>query len=129
MPTRLYEIVIDTPDPGSLARWWAQALGWGVSFESPEETCLLPPAGEPGIELVFGPVDDPKAGPNRVHLDLAPTDVARLEALGARRIDIGQGPGVPWTVLADPDGNEFCVLRAFTQEELDRWAAEDAAGG
>ena len=63
-----------------------------------------------------------KAVKNRLHLDLRPKDqaaeVARLEALGARRVDIGQSAETTWVVLADPDGNEFCVLRAFSPEEL-----------
>ena len=66
-------------------------------------------------------VAEPKVGENRLHLDLRPVDqaaeVARLEQLGARRVDIGQGD-VTWVVMADPDGNEFCVLRALTAEEL-----------
>jgi hypothetical protein len=111
MPTRLTEIVVDTPDPVPLGRWWAAALGWVVATESAAESSVVPPPGHPGIELVFGGgEDDVKAGKNRVHLDLAPTDVARLEALGARRADVGQGAEVPWVVLADPEGNEFCVL-------------------
>ncbi len=64
---------------------------------------------------------------NRLHLDLRPKDqaaeVARLEALGAQRVDVGQGPDVTWVVLADPDGNEFCVLRAFRPDELAEMAA------
>jgi hypothetical protein len=65
---------------------------------------------------------DAKAGKNRIHLDLRPDDqaaeLARLEALGARRVDVGQRTEVSWIVLADPEGNEFCLLRAFRPEEL-----------
>ena len=78
--------------------------------------------------LLFLRVPELKSGKNRLHLDLRPVDqaaeVARLERLGARRADVGQGPEVTWVVLADPDGNEFCVLRAFRPEEL----AEMAGG-
>jgi hypothetical protein len=67
-------------------------------------------------------VPDLKVGKNRLHLDLRPGDqaaeVARLESLGARPVDVGQGTDVSWVVMADLDGNEFCVLRAFGPEEL-----------
>ena len=72
----------------------------------------------PGFDLAFVPVPEPKTGQNRVHLDLASASaedqaaiVDRLLGLGARHVDIGQGE-VPWVVLADPEGNEFCVLSA-----------------
>ena len=69
--------------------------------------------------LVFVPVEHAKSGKNRLHVDLAPhtsddrdAEIARLVSLGATHVDVGQGPEVTWTVLADPDGNEFCVLSA-----------------
>jgi predicted enzyme related to lactoylglutathione lyase len=121
MPTRLTSVVIDTPDPRRLAGFWSEALGWPITHEGTTEVVVerdeevewgdgvAPP-------LVFVPVGDAKRGKNRVHLDLIPTDaedqrarVERLLALGAAPVDIGQGE-VPWTVLADPDGNELCVL-------------------
>ena len=82
---------------------------------------LEPPAGSPedGVapDLLFLRVPESKDVKNRLHLDLRPTDqaaeVARLESLGARRTDIGQGDDVTWVVLADPEGNELCVLRAI----------------
>ena len=116
MPTRLVELVVDTPDPVRLGTWWAGALGWVLEEAEPAESYVVPPEGAPGIPITFGLVDDPKRGKNRVHLDFASSDAAeqreivdRLLATGATRADIGQGD-VPWTVLADPDGNEFCVL-------------------
>jgi hypothetical protein len=116
MPTRLTSVVIDSTDPSALAHWWAQALGWRIGFESDEECDVQPQPDEPGLELTFVPVQDPKRVQNRVHLDLRSSSagdqaaiVERLERAGARQIDIGQG-GVPWVVLADPEGNEFCVL-------------------
>jgi predicted enzyme related to lactoylglutathione lyase len=117
MPTRLVWVVVDAADPRALARWWAEALGWAVTAEEPEEVAVEPPAPDGvGVPLVFVPVADPKLGKNRVHLDLCSASahdqaalVARLTALGARPADIGQGD-VPWVVLADPEGNEFCVL-------------------
>ena len=123
MPTRLVHLVVDAADPSRLARFWAGALGWEVAPVEPDEVDVWP-AGfsypdSSALPLVFVPVPEPKAGKNRVHLDLATesmrhqaAEVERLLALGAAPIDIGQGVqgDVPWTVLADPEGNEFCVL-------------------
>jgi len=120
MPTRLVHLVVDAADPGRLARFWAEALGWEVGDEEPDEVDVWPPGfsypDSSALPLVFVPVPEPKTGKNRVHLDLATesrkhhkAEVKRLRALGAVRVDIGQGD-VPWTVLADPEGNEFCVL-------------------
>ena len=115
MPTRLIGLVVDTSAPRSLADWWADALDWPVTHLADEST-VAPPDGAPGLELTFVPVDDPRVEPNRVHLDLASATradqeatVTRLTSSGARAADVGQGD-VPWVVLADPDGNEFCVL-------------------
>jgi hypothetical protein len=120
MPTRLVHLVVDANDPVALARFWAGALGWQVAHETPEEVDLWP-AGyrypDPvAVPLVFVPVPESQAGKNRVHLDLASTSAAhqaelvgRARDLGATPVDIGQGD-VPWVVLADPEGNEFCVL-------------------
>ncbi|MBA3233860.1 MAG: VOC family protein [Propionibacteriales bacterium] len=137
MNLRIQCLCIDTHDPLELAGFWQEALGWRRTHESDTEVALEPPIGSPedGVspDLLFLKVDDDKVRKNRLHLDLRPTDQAaeraRLEALGARRVDIGQSDDVSWVVLADPHGNEFCVLRAFTTEELAQFAAEDAAGG
>jgi predicted enzyme related to lactoylglutathione lyase len=116
MPTRLTSVVIDSADPPTLARWWAAALGWEISNEDDGEASIEPPDGGPGIDLTFVPVDDKRVVKNRVHLDLRSTTlteqadlIQRLMATGATEADIGQGD-VPWAVLADPEGNEFCVL-------------------
>jgi hypothetical protein len=120
MPTRLVHLVVDAADPARLARFWAAALGWEVAPEEPDEVDVWPPGfsypDSSALPLVFVPVPEPKAGKNRVHLDLATesrrhqaAEVKRLLALGATPAGIGQGE-VPWTVLADPEGNEFCVL-------------------
>ena len=123
MATRLDSVVIDAADPAALARFWAVATGWPISDEGLDEFVVKPPddeAGtptEPGLPLVFGPpVVDPKVGKNRLHLDLnsrsAEDQAAQVERVGhagATPLDIGQG-AVPWVVLADPEGNEFCVL-------------------
>ncbi|MBK5305318.1 MAG: hypothetical protein JJD92_01375 [Frankiaceae bacterium] len=72
--------------------------------------------------MLFTPVPEDKTAKNRLHIDLRPEDqdeeVRRIEALGATRVSVGQGPEVTWVVLADPEGNEFCVLRAHSPEEL-----------
>ncbi len=109
-----------------LARFWADVLGWCITHEEPDEVALEPPAGSPedGIvpDLLFVRVPEAKMGTNRLHLDLRPGDqaaeVARIEALGATRADVGQGDDVSWVVLADPEGNVLCVQRALTAEEL-----------
>ncbi len=126
MDLRIQCLCIDTTDPARLAGFWQSALGWRRTYADVDEVVLEPPAGsrEDGVvpDLLFLRVPEGKAGKNRLHLDLRPKDqeaeVARLEGLGARRADVGQGADVTWVVLADPDGNEFCVLRPLTPEEL-----------
>jgi Glyoxalase-like domain len=111
--TRLVNLVVDAADPAASGHWWADALGWPVTFETRHEVAVEPPAGSPGIPLVFVPVPDHKSVPNRVHLDLASPSaeaqaalVERLLGLGATPADVGQGQG-PWVVPAD---TELCVL-------------------
>ncbi len=125
MALRWQNIGIDTTDPAPLARWWAELLGWRITFEDEDEVVLEPPAGSPqdGVspDILFLRVPEPKQEKVRIHLDLRPEDqaaeVARAEAMGATRVDIGQGAPT-WVVLADPQGNEFCILRALTAAEL-----------
>jgi predicted enzyme related to lactoylglutathione lyase len=116
MPTRLDSLVIDAMDPAAQARFWAAVLGWAVTFSEPGEVVVEPAGEAPGLPLVFGTVPETKIVKNRLHLDLASSClddqaeiVERAIKLGACPSDIGQG-SVPWTVLADPEGNEFCVL-------------------
>ena len=109
------QVVVATPDPGALGRWWCEALGWVVVDDGPSVFEIQPqPDRLPGI--LFLAVDEPKQGKNHLHIDLRPDDQAaevdRLIALGASRLDVGQGD-VPWVVLADPEGNEFCVLQSY----------------
>ncbi len=126
---------LDTTDPARIASFWEAALGWRRTYETADQVVLEPPAGSPqdGVapDLLFLRVPEGKRVKNRWHPDLRPTDqaaeVARLEGLGATRVDVGQGDDVSWVVMADPDGNEFCVLRAFSADELAQFAAEDAA--
>jgi predicted enzyme related to lactoylglutathione lyase len=117
---RVESLVVDRHDPERLARFWSDALGWPITDQSDEEWVVRAPEGDAGTgavpELLFGRNPDRKVVKNRLHLDLRPRDqaaeVERLIALGARHADIGQGDDVPWVVLADPEGNEFCVLKA-----------------
>ena len=126
MTFRIENCSFDATDPVALSAFWAEALGWRKTYEHEDEIVLEPPAGsaEEGIvpDILFLRVPESKTAKNRLHLDLRPDDqaaeVARLEALGATRIDIGQGDSVTWVVMADPEGNEFCVLRANTAEEI-----------
>ena len=106
------QVVVDAADSVMLGRWWAEALGWVVVNDDAEEFEIRPTADQvPG--LLFEPVQETKTGKNRLHLDFRPNDqeaeVERLLGLGARHADIGQGEQ-SWVVLADPEGNEFCVL-------------------
>jgi len=124
MALRIQCVTIDAHDPRTLAAFWADALSWRVTYDSAEEVVIEPAEGDgdPRIpDLLFIQVADDKAAKNRLHFDLRPEDqaaeVARLEGMGARRVDIGQGEAVSWVVMADPEGNEFCVLRALTPEE------------
>ena len=126
MTLRWQAIAIDCADPGRLGAWWAELLRWRVTFEDHEEVVIEPPEGSPeeGVspDILFLKVPEKKQVKNRLHIDLRPEDqaaeVARAEALGATRVDVGQNDEATWVVLADPEGNEFCILRAFTPEEL-----------
>ena len=116
MTTELDEIVLDAVDPVALGGWWSELLGLPATLDADGDVELAPPTGEPGVPLLFCRVDDAAAGSQRLHLDLrsgSPAEqqalVARAEAAGGRQVDIGQGD-VPWVVLADPEGNVFCVL-------------------
>jgi hypothetical protein len=128
MSLRWYTTVIDAHDPRGLAAWWAETLGWQTVHESDEETVLVPgwvseetmrstPWDQVGPGLVFVAVPEGKDVKNRLHLDLAPhtsddrdAEVARLVERGATPSDVGQPADASWTVLHDPEGNEFCVL-------------------
>jgi hypothetical protein len=125
MDIRIQCLCIDSGDPGRIASFWQSALGWRRTYEEDDQVVLEPPQGSPedGIvpDLLFPRVPEAKTVKNRLHLDLRPGDqdaeVARLEALGARRVSVGQGE-VSWVVMADPDGNEFDVLRPLNPDEL-----------
>ena len=116
MPVRLHHIVIDAHDLPTLARFWTQALGWKVLSEREHEIVIGTDENAP-VGICFMPVTDQKIVKNRVHLDITTEaqdrdqEIDRLLGLGAQRADIGQTGKESWTVLADPEGNEFCVIR------------------
>ncbi len=114
MPTRLTSVVIDTASLADLPAWWASALGWRVSPVAADEVAVGPPDGSPGIELTFVLVTDAKTVKNRIHLDLSTRSSGEQDALVRRLVAAGASPvpqaTLPWVVLADPEGNEFCVL-------------------
>src|SRR3954447_22392529 len=114
--SRLVSLCIDANDPQRLARFWAHALGWRVGEETDGEVPLVP-TDNTRFEILFLPVAEKKVVANRLHLDLTTTSiddqqdsVATLVDLGARHIDIGQRPEEGHVVLADPEGNELCII-------------------
>jgi predicted enzyme related to lactoylglutathione lyase len=126
MATRLVQVTMKARDDAALGAFWAQALGWGIASEAPGVTNLEPEGfdyPDPAavcVDLVASA--EPKTVKNRVHLDLATRSpdhqaelVARLTELGATPADVGQGDA-QWTVMADPEGNEFCVLDSLYDE-------------
>jgi predicted enzyme related to lactoylglutathione lyase len=128
MALRWYSVVIDCRDIAAQARWWQEVLDWTIVYEDEHEVAVIPRhASIDPVEaadwhrqpqgLVFVPVPEGKTVKNRLHLDLAPhtsqdrdAEIARLLEMGATKVDVGQSDDVTWTVLADPEGNEFCVL-------------------
>ena len=145
--TANWHLTVDCADTSRLVSFWCEALGY-VPEPAPDgwdswldywRAAGLPEEEREGAEdgsgaivdpegvrprIWFQEVPEPKSVKNRLHLDLRPDDqaaeVRRLESLGAQRVSVGQGDEVTWVVLADPEGNEFCVLRALTAEELAR---------
>jgi predicted enzyme related to lactoylglutathione lyase len=108
------EVCIDAADIHALAAWWAEVLGWPQEPTDDGDVMLYAPAGA-GPNWLFVAVPDDKVVKNRIHFDFRPDDqqaeVERVIVLGARQVDIGQGDE-SWVVLADPEGNEFCILAA-----------------
>ena len=119
---RIQCITVDCIDPKKVADFWAAALDWKITFEDENEVSIELLDGSPEVgripDILFLRNPDKKTLKNRLHLDLRPQDqnaeVARLRALGASEIEIGQSEDsdTTWVVMADPEGNEFCVLRA-----------------
>ncbi|PZG28218.1 glyoxalase [Spongiactinospora gelatinilytica] len=125
MACRISELVIDAADPERLAAFWSEVLGYvELGREDDGSIEIGPPGvgfGGPQPTLILSPSDDPRPEKLRLHIDVNATDrdqdaeLERLLALGARRADVGQSGTEGWHVLADPEGNEFCLLRARIQ--------------
>ena len=121
MACRITELVLEAVDPELLARFWCQVLGYVEVGHEDNGDIEIGPAGTgfggPQPTIVFNRSDKPKAGLLRLHIDVNATDrdqdaeLERLLALGARPADVGQTGEESWHVLADPEGNEFCLLR------------------
>ncbi len=121
MTARISNLSFDSVQPEVTGAFWAAALGWPLDADNPDEVAVTPAPDAFGHgvlpDLLFLRVPEGKVVKNRLHVDLRSdgdqaAEVARLEGLGARRVDIGQGDDVSWVVMADPEGNEFCVLRS-----------------
>lgn len=119
MSCRLSELVLNCRDPETLARFWCEVLGY-VELDRDEGAIEIGPEtgfGGAAPTLLFVPVDEKKTAPLRLHFDVNPVDrdqeaeLQRLLALGAQPADVGQSSEVSWHVLADPEGNEFCLLK------------------
>jgi len=120
MSLAVHHIVIDARDLPGLAKFWSELLGWPI-LSSREREVIIGPSVDSPIGICFMPSADDKVVKNRVHLDLNPgasataeeraLEIQRARALGATIVDVGQRGDESWTVLADPEGNEFCVVR------------------
>lgn len=114
MSSTIHNITFDCADPLAVARFWAEVTGWRVRQRYEHEEYAVGPAADTRPFLYFVKVPEGKAGKNRVHLDMAPADraqdeeIARLTALGASVVS-DRRPEFGWVVLADPEGNEFCL--------------------
>ena len=115
MPSRIAVLAVDAVNPKAVADFWCEVLGWRIVEESEEGISIAPPDGAwPTIDVL--PVPERKTVKNRLHLDLradgvtTAVELERLLTLGARRVDVGQSPDATWVVLADPEGNEFCLF-------------------
>jgi hypothetical protein len=123
MTSRIAAISVDAIEPRRVADFWCAVLGWEILEADDEGVSIGPGDGSlPTIDVL--PVPEPKAVKNRLHLDLRADgtthneELRRLLDLGARRVEVGQGPEVTWIVLSDPEGNEFCLLLRTIQEAL-----------
>jgi len=121
MTSRLAALAVDCEQPAAIAEFWCAVLGWRVIEEDEEGVSIGPPDGSwPTIDFLAVP--ERKSVKNRLHLDLradgvtTQEELGRLRALGAEPADVGQGPDVSWVVLADPEGNEFCLLSRTVQD-------------
>ena len=121
MTSRIAVLAIDASDPRRIADFWCAVLDWQVVEESEGITSIGPSDGSwPTLDVL--PVPERKTVKNRLHLDLradgvsTEVELGRLLGLGATRVDVGQAPDMSWVVLADPEGNEFCLLSRTVQD-------------
>lgn len=124
MTSQIRHVTFDSADPRSAAEFWAAALGGAVRVDEEDGSLEVAVVTDAGTDLLFLPVPEGKSVKNRVHLDIQPQDrsrdaeVERLLALGATLVDDRRRPdGLGWAVLADPEGNEFCVERSRAERE------------
>jgi hypothetical protein len=116
VPLRIDTLTVDAHEPSRLAEFWAAALGFVIEpSDETDEVVIASPEGS-AIRILFGHAPDDKVVKNRLHLDLRPRrlrseEVERLQSLGAIVLEGFGGPNATWTVMQDPEGNEFCVLR------------------
>ena len=128
MSLALLAVIVDCHDPRRQAEWWAHALAYKISQRNPDEFLVSDPAGA-GRSLYFMKVPESKVAKNRLHLDLVTSgsmgaEVARLVETGAQLVEVRQDPASfdnpdTWTVMRDPEGNEFCVTSTSTLTGLD----------
>jgi len=117
----LAALAIDAVNPGLVAEFWCAVLGW-VVLEEDEGFVSIGSADGSWPTIDVCPVPEAKTVKNRLHLDVRAdgveqqVELQRLLGLGAKAVDIGQAPDVSWVVLADPEGNEFCLLARSVQE-------------
>lgn len=123
MPSQIAALALDALDPRVVADFWCAVLGWEVLEVDGADVSIGPGGGAPGVRIDVLAVPEAKTVKNRLHLDLRADGTSTAEELrrlvdhlGARRVDVGQGPDVSWVVLADPEGNEFCLLARSAQE-------------
>ncbi|WP_045743567.1 VOC family protein [Actinoplanes rectilineatus] len=125
MAARITELVLDARDPELLARFWCEVLGYVELGRDGDDIEIGPPGagfGGPQPTIVLSRTDEPRTGKLRLHFDVNATDrdqaeeLDRLLAAGARPADVGQTGDETWHVLADPEGNEFCLLRRRVPE-------------
>jgi catechol 2,3-dioxygenase-like lactoylglutathione lyase family enzyme len=119
MSCRISELVLNCSDPELLAKFWSDVLGYVELDREDGAIEIGPPAGFGGLQptIILSPSREPRTGRLPLHIDVNPVDrdqgaeLERLLALGAKPADVGQTGDEPWHVLADPEGNEFCLLR------------------
>lgn len=122
MPLTIHNITFDCADARGLGTFWANLLGWNVYYDDDPEVVVAPSFPHQGMGMLFIPVPEGKSAKNRMHLDIAPDEGTRDEAVdraleagatitGDRRKDDGTG----WVTLADPEGNEFCIERGVAE--------------